>query len=182
MQSKIIHRVLPWIDRVGYVLGHVAMVMIIILITLMLYEVISRRVFDAPTMWANDISYMSNGTLFLMGAAYTLRRGGHIRIDFLSTRFPLRVQHSINLAFYLGIFLPTLGLTSYFSIVKAHKAFLGDEIETMSAWEPLIWPFLLGIAVGVTSLTIQVTLEAIRHVFGIYDPDCVPGPSDSEPA
>ncbi len=182
MQDKIIHRILPRIDRLGTVLGHVAMLMIIILITLMLYEVISRRVFNAPTMWANDISYMSNGTLFLMGAAYTLRRGGHIRIDFLSTRFPLRIQHLVNLAFYLGIFLPTLGLTSYYSVLKAHKAFVGDEIETMSAWEPLIWPFLLGIAVGVVSLTIQVALECIRHAFGIYDPDCVPGPSASEQA
>ena len=178
MRDLLLKRVLPRLDHVGTALAYVAMAEILVLISLMLYEVISRRVFNAPTMWAGDITYMSNGTLFLIGAAYTLKRNAHIRIDFLSTRFPLRVQHFINLAFYMIIFMPALGLTGYHSVIKTHRAFVRGELETMSAWEPIIWPFLAGITIGVLGLSLQVAIESVRHAFGIADPEAVPGPSD----
>lgn len=178
MRDLLLKRVLPRLDHVGTALAYVAMAEILVLISLMLYEVISRRVFNAPTMWAGDITYMSNGTLFLIGAAYTLKRNAHIRIDFLSTRFPLRVQHFINLAFYMIIFMPALGLTGYHSVIKTHRAFVRGELETMSAWEPIIWPFLAGITIGVLGLSLQVAIESVRHAFGIADPEAVPWPSD----
>ena len=178
MRDLLLKRVLPRLDHVGTALAYVAMAEILVLISLMLYEVISRRVFNAPTMWAGDITYMSNGTLFLIGAAYTLKRNAHIRIDFLSTRFPLRVQHFINLAFYMIIFMPALGLTGYHSVIKTHRAFVRGELETMSAWEPIIWPFLAGITIGVLGLSLQVAIESARHAFGIADPEAVPGPGD----
>lgn len=178
MRDVIVNRVLPRLDRVSTALAYVAMTQIVVLISLMLYEVISRKVFGSPTMWAGDLTYMSNGTLFLIGAAFTLKRNAHIRIDFLSTRFPLRMQHFINLAFYLVIFLPALGLTGYHSVIKTHRAFVRGELETMSAWEPIIWPFLFGITLGVLGLTLQVVIEAVRHAIGIAHPEAVPSPGD----
>mgnify|MGYP000935934171 CR=1 FL=1 len=84
--------VLRAIDRINDVLGGIAMVFLVAMIGDMLYEVISRRVFGAPTMWAYDISFMLNGVGFMFAAGYTLRRNGHIRIDFLSTRLKLKNQ------------------------------------------------------------------------------------------
>ena len=156
------------------------MAMIICLIAVMIYEVVARRVFNAPTIWAIDITYMTNGTLFLIGGAYTLRKNAHVRIDFLSSRLPLRVQHFINLAFYLFIFIPLLWLTSYATVIKAHKAYVRGTLENMSTWEPVVWPFLTGIAIGVVGLTLQVVIEAIRHAFGIADPNAVKAPSERE--
>lgn len=179
MRSLLVGRLLPALDRVGAALGGVAMVMIVILIAVMIYEVISRKVFNSPNIWANDITYMFNGTLFLVGAAATLRLNAHIRIDFLSTRLPVRVQHLINLTFYVVIFLPALWLTVENSIIKAHRALVEGELENMSAWEPVIWPFLTGIAIGVTGLFLQVIVESVRHAIGIADPDAVPSPAES---
>ena len=94
MKPILIHRVLPAFERIGQALAAVAMVMIICLIAVMIYEVVARRVFNAPTIWAIDITYMTNGTLFLIGGAYTLQKNAHVRIDFLSSRLPVRVQHT----------------------------------------------------------------------------------------
>ena len=80
------------IDRINDILGAFAMVFLVVMIGDMLYEVVSRRVFGAPTLWAYDISYMLNGVGFMFAAGYTLRRNGHIRIDFLSTRLKLKNQ------------------------------------------------------------------------------------------
>ncbi|MGI9412956.1 MAG: TRAP transporter small permease subunit [Hyphomicrobiales bacterium] len=177
MKSLLLNRVLPALDRVGQVLAVVAMAMILCLIAVMIFEVIARRVFNAPTIWAIDITYMTNGTLFLIGGAYTLSRNAHVRIDFMSARLPERLQHAINLAFYLLIFLPALSLTSYNSFLKAHKAFVRGTLENMSTWEPVVWPFLTGITIGVAGLTLQVAVESIRHAYGIADPTSVEPPS-----
>lgn len=177
MKALLVDRVLPAFDWCGRVLAGVAMAMIVLLVVAMLYEVVARKFFNAPTMWAITTSYMFNGTLFLMGAAFTLRMNAHVRIDFLSARLPARIQHAVNLLFYAVIFLPALGLSSYYSTDKAWKAYLDGTLETMSAWEPVIWPFLTGIAIGIVSFTLQVLLEAVRHAIGLFDPDLIPTPS-----
>ncbi|MEQ9643502.1 MAG: TRAP transporter small permease subunit [Alphaproteobacteria bacterium] len=173
-------RVLPALDRVGGVFGHVAMAMIVLLIVAMIYEVVARKVFNAPTMWAITVSYMFNGTLFLIGAAFTLHANQHVRIDFLSTRLPLRVQHLANAAFYIVLFMPALGVATWFSSIKAWDAYVDGELEAMSAWEPLIWPFLAGIALGLASFLLQVLVETVRHLIGLWDPTLVPGPSAND--
>ena len=178
MKSLLLNRVLPALDRIGQALAAVAMAMIIALIAVMIYEVVARRLFDAPTIWAIDITYMTNGTLFLIGGAYTLQHNAHVRIDFLSSRLPVRAQHMINLAFYLFVFIPLLWLTSHATVLKAHRAYVRGTLENMSTWEPVVWPFLTGIAIGVVGLTLQIVIESIRHAFGIIDPDCVKPPSE----
>ncbi len=180
MKSLLLNRVLPAFDRVGAFLAVIAMVMIVALIGVMLFEVISRRFFNAPTIWAVDITYMTNGSLFLIGAAYTLRRDAHVRIDFLSSRMPRRVQHGINLGFYLLIFLPVLVMTSESSVIKTLRAFRRGTLENMSTWEPVVWPFLFGITLGVCGLTLQVFTESVRHTIGIADPSAVRLPGQAE--
>lgn len=177
----ILHRLLPALDRVSVVLAAVAQVMIVALIGVMLYEVAARRVFNAPTIWSVDIVYMVNGTLFLMGAGYTLLRERHVRIDFFSSRLPVRLQHLLNAAFYLLLFLPLMLLTSQSSLEKAIKAFQRGTVENMSTWEPLIWPFLAGITLGLLGLSLQIALQTIRHLIGVASPHSVPLPGN-EPA
>lgn len=175
----ITHRLLPALDRVSAALAVVAQLMIVVLIAVMLYEVAARRLFNAPTMWSVDIVYMVNGSLFLMAAGYTLLNERHVRIDFLSSRLPPRLQHAINAAFYLALFLPLLVLTSDASVQKALRAYMRGTVENMSVWQPLIWPFLTGIALGLVGLALQVALQSLRHLIGIVRPDAVPLPGQS---
>ena len=181
MKRLLLDRVLPGIDRIGFALAVIAMALILVVIGSMLYEVMARRFFNAPTLWASDITYMTNGSLFLLGAAYTLRNEGHVRIDFLSTRLPVRVQHGLNLLFYLLLFLPLLVLTSQASMAKAWRAWVQGTLENMSTWEPVVWPFLTGIALGVTGLALQVAAQMVRHGIGVLDPAAVPPPGQTEP-
>ena len=46
------------------------------------YEVIARYFFHTPTIWVFDVTYMLYGTIFMLGAAYALHKGAHIRTDF----------------------------------------------------------------------------------------------------
>ncbi len=70
-----------WIDRISSVSGVIAAWLIVPLIGAMCYEVIARYVFGAPTIWAYELTYLLTGAGWLLGMAYTLSRGAHIRID-----------------------------------------------------------------------------------------------------
>ena len=151
------------IDWFNNVLGAIAMVFLVVMIGDMLYEVVSRRVFGAPTMWAYDISYMLNGVGFMFAAGYTLRRNGHIRIDFLSSRLSYRKQDLINIVVYIVLVLPALAFLIMGAYAGWLKAYLTDELEPASAWQPLLWPLYAGILIGFISFTLQSIAELIRH-------------------
>ena len=70
------------------------------------YEVVVRYLFNAPTPWAFDISYMFYGTLFMMAGAYTLSRDGHVRGDFLYRLWRPRTQAGVELVLYFLFFFP----------------------------------------------------------------------------
>jgi len=56
----------------------------------MVYEVLARKLFLAPTMWAYDMSRFFYGALFMLGAGYALSKGVHIRADFLYRNFKVK--------------------------------------------------------------------------------------------
>lgn len=74
------------------------------------YEVLVRYAFNAPTPWSLDVSFIMYGTLFMMGGAYTLSRGGHVRGDFLYRTWKPRTQAMVDLVLYIFFFFP--GITA----------------------------------------------------------------------
>jgi len=70
------------------------------------YEVLVRYLFNAPTPWAFDLSYMLYGTMFMMAGAYTLSRDGHVRGDFLYRLWQPRTQAGVELVLYIFFFFP----------------------------------------------------------------------------
>tara|TARA_R110002072_G_scaffold114827_5_gene244997 strand:- start:3124 stop:3690 length:567 start_codon:yes stop_codon:yes gene_type:complete len=161
---------LSLINRLATLSGALAIVMLLLLVVSMIYEVFARYVFDAPTLWAFDISYMLNGALFLIGSAFALRADAHVRIDFLSTRFPPRTQQLFNGLVYLLVLLPIFGLFTQVAIGKAWRAFMRGEVEMVSPWAPLVWPFYGAIALGLLLLTLQLFAEALAFLSGAKSP------------
>ena len=65
--------------------GKIVAWLVIPMVCALVYEVFARYFFHAPTEWAYDVTYMLYGGIFMLGAAYTLLKGGHIRTDMLSS-------------------------------------------------------------------------------------------------
>lgn len=139
------------------------MAMFLVLVGDMLYEVVSRRVFDRPTLWAYDIAYMTNGAIYLLAAAYALLDNEHIRIDFLSQRLPRPMQDWINVGVYLCLVMPALLFILTASAEAAWTAIVTGEYEPSSPWKPLIWPFYTAILIGVVLLIAQTVAQCVRH-------------------
>ncbi|MCP5365980.1 MAG: TRAP transporter small permease subunit [Hyphomicrobiales bacterium] len=144
----------------------VAMLMALAMMGVTIYEVVARRVFDAPTVWSNDVTYMLNGSLFLLGAASTLLHYRHVTIDIMADRFRTRTRHLILGVVFGFVLLPILVLIDFVAVEKAWAAFASGERESVSAWEPLLWPYLSMVALGLSALSLQMLVQAVRHLRG----------------
>jgi TRAP-type mannitol/chloroaromatic compound transport system permease small subunit len=79
-------------DRVSIFLGRVTMALIVLLVTIMLYEVLLRYVFENPTLWANELSLWLAGFIFLLAGLYAMQQRSHIRIFIVYDIFPRWLQ------------------------------------------------------------------------------------------
>jgi TRAP-type mannitol/chloroaromatic compound transport system permease small subunit len=163
----IIDRALGWIDAVTRLAGRVGMVCAAALIVSMLWEVVARYAFDAPTIWASDLSTMLNGAILVLGAGYAVLADAHVRIDFLSSRLPLRVQHAANLAVVAALLVPITGWLTWVAAGRAVRAYARQEVDLMTSWRPLLWPFYTVIALGLAVLFLQLLARAVRHAIGV---------------
>lgn len=93
-------------DRLSSAFGKVFAWLIILMTFGTSYEVLVRYVFNSPTPWSFDVSFIMYGTLFMMGGAYTLSQGGHVRGDFLYRLWKPQTQAKIDLLLYLIFFFP----------------------------------------------------------------------------
>ena len=134
------------------------------LICVMTYEVIARYFFTAPTVWAYDMSRMLYGGMFVLGSAYVLSRGLHIRSDFLYRKWSVRTQGWVDTALYVTCFFPAMIILLWVSSDWAWASVSRGERGTDTAWMPLLGPVKSTLPVGVAFLVIQGLSELLKSV------------------
>ena len=77
MPSWMAHSITK-IDKFSKWIGNTVCWITVPLFFAMTYEVLARKLFNAPTMWAYDMSRFLYGALFMLGAGYALSKGVHI--------------------------------------------------------------------------------------------------------
>lgn len=133
----------------------------------MVYEVIARKFFVAPTVWAYDISRMTYGAMFMLGAGYALLRGVHIRADFLYRNWTARTQGLVDTVLYLALYFPGMLVFLYMSIDYAGVSVIRGERGMDTAWMPYMGPIKSAIPVGALFLIIQGVSEVLKSIYAV---------------
>lgn len=131
----------------------------------MIYEVTARYLFTAPTMWAYDISRMLYGAMFVLGAAYALSKGVHIRSDFIYRRWSVRTQGRVDLALYVVFYFPSLLIFFWVSSQWAWTAVDRGERGMDTAWMPLLGPIKSCLPFGLAFLLVQGISELLKAAY-----------------
>jgi TRAP-type mannitol/chloroaromatic compound transport system permease small subunit len=129
------------------------------------YEVVARYVFHAPTIWAYDVTYMLYGALFMLGAAYALHKGAHIRTDFFWDNFTPRTKGLIDSISYVVFFFPSLIALGVIGYGEASYSFLINETSDQTPWRPLLWPFKFVVPLACGLLIIQGLSEFLKSFY-----------------
>jgi TRAP-type mannitol/chloroaromatic compound transport system permease small subunit len=157
MASSIVN-----IDKFSKWVGNVVCWILIPLIFAMTYEVLARKLFLAPTIWAYDISRFLYGALFMLGAAYALSKGVHIRADFLYRNFKTKNQGKIDFWLYLLFYFPGLIVFLYMTIGFVGESIQRGEKGMDTTWMPYMWPIKTCLMVGIIFLLIQGISELFK--------------------
>jgi TRAP-type mannitol/chloroaromatic compound transport system permease small subunit len=135
------------------------------LVLVVVYEVIARYAFGAPTAWSFDLTYMLYGAIFMLGAAYALHKGAHIRTDFFFEKWSIRTQGVIDSTAYIVFFFPSLFLFLIVSSAEGWYAFEISETSEQTPWRPLLWPFKMVVPLTCLLLMIQGVSETIKSFY-----------------
>ncbi len=150
------------IDKFSKWIGNIVCWILMPLILAMTYEVLARKFFLAPTIWAYDISRFLYGALFMLGAGYALSRGVHIRADFLYRNFKIKNQGLIDFWLYLLFYFPGLIVFLYMTIGYVAESIQRGERGMDTTWMPYMWPIKTCLLVGIIFLLIQGFSELLK--------------------
>ena len=150
------------IDKFSKWIGNIVCWILMPLIFAMTYEVLARKLFLAPTIWAYDISRFLYGALFMLGAAYALSRGVHIRADFLYRNFKIKNQGLIDFWLYLLFYFPGLIVFLYMTIGFVGESIQRGERGMDTTWMPFMWPIKSCLLIGIIFLLVQGVSELLK--------------------
>ena len=150
------------IDKFSKWIGSIVCWILMPLIFAMTYDVLARKLFLAPTIWAYDISRFLYGALFMLGAGYALSRGVHIRADFLYRNFKIKNQGLIDFWLYLLFYFPGLIVFFYMTFGFVVESIQRGERGMDTTWMPYMWPIKTCLLIGIIFLLIQGFSELLK--------------------
>jgi len=158
--ARLVHA----IDRIALWSGWVVSWLIVPMVLALVYEVVARYLFNAPTVWAYDVTFITYGTFFMLGSAYCLQRGGHIRTDSYYGQWSPRRQGMVDTICYLLFFFPPLIIFLWVTWDYFWVSFLRDERSVTSPWLPRIWPLKGAMPLACVLLIVQGVAELLRSI------------------
>jgi len=129
------------------------------------FEVVSRYGFNDPTEWALDTTTQSFGAMFMLGAAYALAKGAHVRTDMLWEKFSDRKKGTIDAIAYVIFFMPTMLVLIYIGWGDFLYSMSINERSNTTAWQPIIWPLRGVIPLACLLLLIQGVSEFLKSLW-----------------
>jgi TRAP-type C4-dicarboxylate transport system permease small subunit len=154
-------------DQISGHSGFIAAMAGVVMIVIIVVEIVMRIGFRVPTLIGVEVGEYLLAAVVFLGASYTLREKGHIRIDFVLKRFPPKKQKALNLA-TMGLTLTVTILLVWYGwrlIIQSYTL----ETEAWSALRtPLFIPQIL-MGVGLILLLMQVGAELLRQSHNVRE-------------
>lgn len=143
-------------------LGKVISGAVLVLIAVLIFESISRYVFNNPTSWSLELSGFIVGTYFILGGGYTLLNDEHVRMDSLYNRWSPKKRAMADLATFslLALYIVVYLLGGIPNAMRAVR--VGERSMTM--WGPPLAPIKVILVVGAFILLLQGVALFIRDI------------------
>jgi TRAP-type mannitol/chloroaromatic compound transport system permease small subunit len=164
----VIVRLIKGIEAFSVFIGYIGAWVMAPLIASMVYEVLARHLFNAPTFWAYEVAYMLAGTCYLFGMAYCMKMKGHVRVDFLYDQIGPKWRAIIDIVGYVALMLPGVIWLTYGLYEYAIEAYVANELSGESAWNPVIWPFRAIWVVAFVALVLQSIAEVLKSLLVLF--------------
>jgi len=97
-------KVSHYIEQLSEWSGRVTSWLVLVMVLLVCYDVLMRYIFLHGSVALQELEWHIFAFVFLMGAAYTLKHDGHVRVDIISHSKWMTVKHKAWVNIFGGVF------------------------------------------------------------------------------
>jgi len=162
-----LRRLYKGIDRFTEVTGQGVSFLILVLIFMMVFEVTARYVFNSPTKWAYDLSYMVGGTGMLLGAGYSMLHNVHVRVDILYEKASFKRKLIIDTLGTIVLSLPIVIILTQDAWKEAVRVFVQGTRSDYGIWMPILWPYRTAMAVAFVLFLLAIISFLIKNILSL---------------
>ena len=170
----------PWrrfaaaVEAFNVFAGYASGVAIIVTSLIIVFEVLVRYFLQWPTDWEIEASIILLIVATFMSAGFTQLKRGHVTIEVLEHVLSPKVNYWRMLAGDL-LSLVFCGFVALNSWELFHEAWAEGRVSN-SVWGPPMWIPFLSMAVGMTTLSLQIVIQIVDALNTRVEP---PPPADA---
>ncbi len=153
------------IDSINLWAGKLSSYVIGVVVLMMSYEVVSRYVFNAPTIWSGELCQYGLCFVTMLGGGYTLLVDKHIRVDIIFRGFNFKKRAWTELLTW-WVVIAFLLVLIWKGGELTFDAYMGDE-KSMTFMEIPMWYSLVMVPIGGVLLLLQAMARMARNVLNL---------------
>jgi len=156
---------LSLIEKVSQFFGYISGGFTLFMMFSIGYDVMMRHIFDAATIWADEVSGYLLVAITFLGAAYTLTVEGHIRVEAFMVKLPIKTRQSLEfLTDSLSVAFLVVFTWQAFRLVK--DSYVNVNLAPTLVRTPLYLPQLL-LAIGMAWLCLQLLAHLMQRAIDL---------------
>ena len=150
------------IDRFNGAIGRGAAWLALVVVILQFALVVARYIFSLGSIWLTETVLYAHAALFLLAAAWTLKLGGHVRVDVFYADARPRTRAWIDLNGALLLLLPFMAVLLWLSWPYAARSWAVLERSQEASGLPLVFVLKTLIPVFAAMMALQGVAQAVR--------------------
>ncbi|MDH4056133.1 MAG: TRAP transporter small permease subunit [Gammaproteobacteria bacterium] len=159
------------LDRLSTVLGKMAAWLTLVMVFVTFVIVVMRYVFDAGLIWLQETVIWMHAFVFMVGAAYTLQKDEHVRVDIFYRKMSSRGRALVDLLGVLIFLLPLCVFLGWKAFDFVALSFRMHEASRESGGLPyplipLLKAILLVMPITVGLQGLAMALQSLRSLRG----------------
>ena len=154
------------VDRLNRFIGDYVGYLMLPMIFVICWELISRKFFNKPTIWAMEMTWMIFAVYIIWSGGPSLLAKAQVRMDALYNKWKPRTQAAIDIiTFICGFIFCTV--LSYKAIAYAVESWTVQEISNTPFGQPL-YHLRTIIAIGTLLLLLQTVSDFVKNLWMVF--------------
>ena len=162
MNAARIIRLAGLIDRLNGAIGRAVSWCALAIVLIGFAVVLMRYVLGIGSIWLQESILYAHAALFLLAAAWTLRQGGHVRVDVFYAGGSPRTKALVDLYGTLLLLLPFCVAVIYFSLPYVARSWAILERSRETSGLPLVFLLKTLIPLFAAMLALQGLAQAAK--------------------
>lgn len=106
----------------------------VLLVLVVAEQVVARYLFSSSSMAMQELSWHLFSAVFLLGAAHTFAKDGHVRVDILYSRLSIKGRAWVNSLGIIFFLLPMTAVLIWYGFEYALQAFHYETQAARNTW------------------------------------------------